>query len=404
MSAARGPAWVLVAGGFHQRGGMDKANAALADLLSERGCRVELVAHHFDPEYADERRFVPHAVPRPAGSFLLGELLLERRGRAVAAAASARPGGARVVVNGGNCLWDDVNWVHSVHHAWPAFDAGAPLWFRAKNRGVKAWARRRERAAITAARVVVVNSERTRRDVVEHLGVDPARTRLVYLGADPDWGAPSPDERAAARAWIGAAPGQPVVAFVGALSHDRNKGLDTLWRAWTALSTAGGGWDALLVVAGGGSGVAGWQAAADAAGLRDRVRFLGFTPRVRELLAAADLLVSPARYEAYGLNVQEAVCRGVPAIVSATAGIAERYPAELSPMVLADPEDARELAVRLLAWRERAAEWRRRFEPFAGELRAYGWRDMAADFVDAVSPDVGGAAERGERAAAGAAR
>ena len=26
---------------------------------------------------------------------------------------------ARVVVNGGNCAWPDINWVHAVHAAWP---------------------------------------------------------------------------------------------------------------------------------------------------------------------------------------------------------------------------------------------------------------------------------------------
>ena len=41
-------------------------------------------------------------------------------------------------------------------------------------------------------------------------------------------------------------------------------------------------------------------------------------------------MVHPARYEAYGLGVHEAICRGLPAIVSAGAGIAELYPADAS--------------------------------------------------------------------------
>ena len=32
--------------------------------------------------------------------------------------------GARVVVNGGNCRWGDVNWVHYVHAAWSLCAAG----------------------------------------------------------------------------------------------------------------------------------------------------------------------------------------------------------------------------------------------------------------------------------------
>ena len=38
------------------------------------------------------------------------------------------------------------------------------------------------------------------------------------------------------------------------------------------------------------------------------------------------VLVSAPRHEAYGLNVQEAHCRGLPDLVSASAGVAERYP------------------------------------------------------------------------------
>ena len=69
-----------------------------------------------------------------------------------------------------------------------------------------------------------------------------------------------------------------------------------------------------------------WRQRAQAAGLGDRMRFLGFRSDVPEILAALDALVHPARYEAYGLSVHEALCRGVPAIVSASAGVAERIP------------------------------------------------------------------------------
>jgi hypothetical protein len=41
--------WVIVAGGFHQKGGMDKANLALADYLLEREVPVHLVTHSVEP-------------------------------------------------------------------------------------------------------------------------------------------------------------------------------------------------------------------------------------------------------------------------------------------------------------------------------------------------------------------
>jgi hypothetical protein len=96
------------------------------------------------------------------------------------------------------------------------------------------------------------------------------------------------------------------------------------------------------------------------------------------------------------LNVHEAVCRGVPALVSAGAGIAELYPAELSAMLLPDAEDAEDLAARLLRWRAEREEWKERFAPFAARLRGRAWGDAAAEFVRAVEGERRGAGLAGE--------
>ncbi len=370
--------WLIVAGGFHSRGGMDKANAALASYLLERGHAVHFVGHAVASELSAHPRATVHLAPLSAGSILLGERHLSSLGRRVAREVRARWPRARVVANGGNCVSPDVNWVHAVHHAWPPADEGAPPWFRAKSRLWHLRARRRERASLSAARVVIANSERTRRDLVELIGVEPGRVHTVYLGGDA--GPASPRERAEARRWLGVEDGRPIVVFAGALGHDHNKGFDTLWRAWRALS-AHEGWDALLLVAGGGRGLERWRARVAEAGLSEGARFLGFSERLAEVFAASDLLVSPVRYEAYGLNVHEAVCRGLPAMVSRSAGVAERYPAALSEMLLPDPEDAADLAARLLRWRSLMQSWKEGFEPFAAQLGRRAWADVAADIV-----------------------
>jgi glycosyltransferase involved in cell wall biosynthesis len=375
--------WVIVAGGFHAGGGMDKANAALAAYLLGRGTPVHLVAHRVAPELVAHALASVHVVARPAGSYLLGEQLLSRRGREVARGVTAKWPRARVVTNGGNCAWPDVNWVHSVHHAWPRSDAGAPLWFRWKNLVTGSVSRRRERRAVGVARVVVANSERTRRDLVERLGLKPERVQTVLLGGEGEAAEATVEERAAARAWLGVPEGRALVVFVGALGHDDNKGFDTLLRAWGSLCGRED-WDADLIAAGGGRAVGAWRARVEALGLERRVRLLGHTERVYELLAAADLLVSPVRYEAYGLNVHEAVCRGVPALVSAAAGVAELYPPELEAMLLTRAGDAAELESRLQGWRAQPDEWRRRFEPLASRLRRRTWDDMASEFVAVV--------------------
>jgi glycosyltransferase involved in cell wall biosynthesis len=378
-----GTTWLIVAAGFHFRGGMDKANAELASYLLRRGAGVHLVAHDVDSLFLEHPRARVDLVHRPLGSFALGEFGLDRRGRQTARALLASTPDARVVVNGGNCQWPDINWVHYVHHAWTGVDAGAPAWFKLKHRAFSARWRRSERVALRAARIVIANSELTRSDLLTKVGVAAGRVRTVYLGADASWGVPTSDERAAARAWLGLPEGRPALAFVGALGLDRRKGFDTLWKAWTTLC-ASPEWDADLIVAGSGAD-GGWIAdAAACAGMSGRVRLLGHSNRVRDVLAAADLLVSPVRYEPYGLNVQEAICRGVPAVVSRSAGVAERYPPDLADMLLNDPDDAGELVSILRRWLPERDAWKARVAPLAGQLRASGWEHMAETFVETV--------------------
>ncbi len=377
--SARTP-WVIVAAGFHFRGGMDKANASLARFLAARGTPLYLVGHDFDAEFESAPTVTIERVSKPGSSFMLGEWLLGARGRKVARAVLARSPDARVVVNGGNCIWPDINWVHYVHRAWPASASGMPLWSSLKVRLQGLLARWREKAALQCARVMLANSERTRRDLIDHLGLAPERVYTVYLGSDYHSPA-SQEERVRARQWLGKDQSRPIVAFVGALGYDSRKGFDTLFAAWQQLCTDPL-WDADLVVAGEGRGSAIWRDAVTAAGLTHRITMLGFTERVDQLLAAADLLVSPVRYESYGLNVQEALCRGVPAIVTASAGVAERYPAELRDLLLNDPQNARELAARLRAWRADMSQWRERIEPLAQMLRLRTWDAVSREIVE----------------------
>jgi glycosyltransferase involved in cell wall biosynthesis len=315
-----GTSWLFVAAGFHFRGGMEKANAAMASYLLDRGASVHVVAHSVDPLFLRHPHATIHLVPRPLNSFALGEFGLDRRGREVAQKLLVASPAARVVVNGGNCQWPDINWVHYVHHAWTDTAADAPLWFKAKHRAFSARWRRSEKAALRTSRIVIANSELTRSHLLTHLGLSPDRVRTIYLGADRDWGPVSGEERVAARRWLGLPNERPAVAFIGGLGLDRRKGFDTLWTAWRVLCAAPE-WDADLVVAGSGADAAGIAAAAERAGLTKRVRILGHSDRIRDVLAGVDLIVSPVRYEPYGLNVHEALCRGVPALVTFTLSI-----------------------------------------------------------------------------------
>jgi glycosyltransferase involved in cell wall biosynthesis len=375
--------WVVVAGDFQRAGGMDRANTEFAQYLCEGGATVHLVSYRVDAELAAYPNVRVHRAARVAGAQFLARHRLDRLGRAVAADVIAHAPGARVLVNGANCAWSDVNWVHFVHREWLTPPLDAPLWFRIKHGLAGRSNSRKELRVLRSARILIANSERTRTDLIRDVGVAAERVRTVYLGCSSEWRSITPERRAAARSWLGESPDRPLVAFVGAFGHDSRKGFDTLWAAWRSLC-ARPGWDADLIVAGGGRALARWRSEIEHAGLGSRVRMLGITDRVIDVLAATDLLVSPVRYESYGLNVQEALICGIPAIVSRDAGVAERYPAELNDLLLANPNDVDDLATRLLRWRASVEEYKERVAPLTATLRAWTWRDMAARIAEVV--------------------
>ncbi len=372
--------WLLVAGDLTPLGGMDTANHALARFLASRGAEVHVVTHRAWPDLRDFPSLTVHEVWRPFGRHVLGSPILSRAGRHLW--RRLHPRGARAVVNGGNCRMAAANWVHYVHAAYTPGIAGASA------RRAKGWLTHQrdlaaERAALCAARVVICNSRRTARDVIERVGVDEARVAVVYYGTDASRFTPvTPGERAAGRALLNVSHDRPLVGFVGALG-DRRKAFDTLFAAWVALCGRPG-WDADLVVVGSGGELDAWRARAREAGLESRMAFLGFRPDVPEILAGLDALVHPARYEAYGLSVQEALCRGLPALVTASAGVAERYTEELRDLLIDDADSAGELEERLWRWRERSDAYRTLVAPLSTSLRARTWDVMAAEIASLV--------------------
>jgi glycosyltransferase involved in cell wall biosynthesis len=288
-----------------------------------------------------------------------------------------------VVANGGSCYWGDINWIHYLHSAWRPSLKGLPLRARIKEGITGAIFRRQERRALRAARIVVANSERVRVQIMQHVDVEPSRVHTVYYGGEASWRPATARERAAARVWLCQPEGRPLIVFVGGFGHDERKGFDTLWHAWRELCLDPD-WDADLIAAGDGANAATWRRRTADAGLTQRLRLIGFTDRVYDVLAAADLLVSPTRYEPYGLNVQEAICREVPVLVSACAGATELFPPELSNLVLPDPNNVHDLVARLRCWRAAASTWRAHIAPLGAALRRYAWPDMAARLVALV--------------------
>ncbi len=371
------PTYILVAGDFTRLGGMDRANLALARYLAVTENVVTLVTHRADAELTCYPNVALQQVVRPWGRHQLGAPWLDRRARQCAQTA---PAGTRVVSNGGNCLWGDVNWVHFVHAAAVANAASQPT--NLYRRWQQHHDRRREQLAVRAARLVIANSERTRRDLIAHVGVSPERIQVVYYGSDPkEFYPPAPQEPAALRQELGLTAERPLVGFIGALGDGR-KGFDTLFDVWGRFGAATG---AMLLVIGSGSCLPQWRARAREQGLDSHLRFLGFRADVPRLMRMLDLVVAPTRYEAYGLAVHEAWCCDVPAMVSRQAGVAERCPDSLQELLLQDPNHAGELEQRLWAWWRNRTAFLLATRELGAKLRAITWDDMAREMVNAIT-------------------
>ncbi|NDJ16216.1 glycosyltransferase family 4 protein [Myxacorys almedinensis] len=374
--------YVLVMGDFVKTGGMDRANYALADYLARQGAELHLVAHRVATTLLNYPNVQWHRVPKIANSDFLGGFLLNWVGQTWARRITAQ--GGRVLVNGGNCQWSDVNWVHYVHAAYKPTSRVSVL------RQVKTVIAhycflQSEKRTLRKAKIVLANSARTQHDLVNSGLASPSVIHPVCYGIDPSIFYPvTPNAQRALRQQLGWALDRLVVVFIGALG-DRRKGFDTVFEAWQQLCTDPT-WNADLVVIGQGAELAQWQQRSHQVGLSDRIQFLGFRQDVPDLLQASDCLVAPTRYEAYGLGVHEALCCGIPAIVSANAGVAEQYPEELKELLLSDPNNVNNLVNRFQHWKRNRQVYRKIIiDMLCQKMRSHTWDGMAKAIIEAIA-------------------
>ena len=188
--------------------------------------------------------------------------------------------------------------------------------------------RRRYRARLQLVRNaagILTLSEATRRDVVEHLALDPDRVFVVGAGTSSRFVPPASRDEAAAAA-MAAVPGlrAPYVFYIG--SYERRKNLEPLLEAWALVP------EAIRKR---------WQLAlccplkplernhllhrAAGLGVADSVCLTGFvTDDVLLLLhQGTELFVFPSIYEGYGLPVAEALACGAPVLAANSSSLPE---------------------------------------------------------------------------------
>lgn len=171
---------------------------------------------------------------------------------------------------------------------------------------------RRERAALSAARAVIVTSEFTRRRLADY-GVAPERIAVAAPGTDPAPLAHGGD-------------GAPRLLCVGSVIP--RKGYAVLLEALAQLENVA--WSCRCI----GSldldpAHAGHiQERVRSIGLEDRIRFDGVCAgaALEEAYASADLFVHPSHYEGYGMVLTEAVARGLPVVTTTGGAIPHTLP------------------------------------------------------------------------------
>jgi glycosyltransferase involved in cell wall biosynthesis len=193
------------------------------------------------------------------------------------------------------------------------------------------------------ARVLAV-SEATRRDIIEHLGIEPERITVTPLA--PRAGTRRVDdagERAAALSAVGLTPDTRFVLYAGTLEPRKN--LPRLLEAFALCAREGGFEKLRLVLAGGASEEYATRLHARAAelGIAERVLFAGYVPDhiQNALMSACDLFAYVSQYEGFGLPPLEAMACGAPVVASNVASLPEVLG---ESALLVRPDDVGEIA------------------------------------------------------------
>jgi glycosyltransferase involved in cell wall biosynthesis len=250
-----------------------------------------------------------------------------------------------------------------------------------------------------SAALIIADSQATKHDLVQVLGVTPDKVRVIHLGVDTRFrpvGDAGPIVAAKATYSI---PG-PYILYVGTLQPRKNlvRLVEAFGRIVQAVDTGYEGMNPYdsgeprrrlsLVLA----GAKGWWyqdifRIVKEMELAERVIFPGYVKDedLPALYSGADLFVLPSLYEGFGLPVLEAMACGTPVVASNVSSLPEIAG---DAAALANPSDAGDLArvmIRVLLDPARAEDMRRRG---LEHVRQFTWERCARETL-AVLEEVG---------------
>ena len=243
--------------------------------------------------------------------------------------------------------------------------AAHPEWF-----GWKEGLRRRTLARLTARRActVVTISEFSKREIVEHLGVQPAKIEVIYIAARHD----------ASRAST-ARDRDDLLLYVGSLFNRRH--LPELIDAFGRLAKRRPGTRLEIVGDDRTNPAIDFAQLITQAGVGDRIRIRSYVSEeeLASLYASARGFVFLSEYEGFGLTPLEALAAGVPVVVLDTPVAREIYGSAASYVARPDPALIDAALDRVLF---DDAERTRILSEATSVLSRYSWRDCAAKVLD----------------------
>ncbi len=292
----------------------------------------------------------------------------------------------------------DIHAIHSDYHSLPFAVQAARInaipviwnamgwWFPAKP-----WQRRFFRDGVTQI-IAITQAVRDRWLARSGHFMSPDRIRVITPGVDPDVFSPNAVSGAPVRRKLNLGPDVPLVAMIARFQHV--KGHDVFQDM--ALAVHARRPDVRFVVAGenvfGGSKDEAYKrrvlerAGADPV-LRETLTYLGFWLDAREVIAAADVIVCPSRFESLGMVHLESMAMGRPVVSMDNGGPAETV-IDGETGYLVPPDDPAALATRVLALLDDPDL--RRHMGNAGRMRvlerytAAGYAQRIADLIETL--------------------
>lgn len=229
-----------------------------------------------------------------------------------------------------------------------------------------------------------------------HYHTQPERMHLLPPGVSPDRRAP-PDaagRRAAMRASLGLTDDTYTLLMVG--SGFITKGLDRAIHALASLQEQQAGQRMRLLVAGQDHSGR-FRLLARREGVQEQVYFLGGRDDIPGLLLAADVLVHPARSEAAGIVLLEALVAGLPVVVTGVCGYASHIAAAQAGVVLPEPFDPKALVAALQSMLEPdfRHDCQRNALAYAGSEDLYSMHATGAALIEQlIRVDAGGSGQQ----------